>query len=125
MERYTLVHWGIKGQKWGIRRYQNKDGSLTPAGKKRYSEESEDYRRVKELRKKPLHALSNAELKDLNNRLQLESQYKNLKKQHIGLGQKFVQDVAYKTAKNTASEYAKKYAKKGIEAAVNSALKKK
>lgn len=29
-----LVHWGIKGMKWGIRRYQNKDGSLTPAGKK-------------------------------------------------------------------------------------------
>lgn len=31
-----LQHWGIKGQKWGVRRYQNKDGSLTPAGKKRY-----------------------------------------------------------------------------------------
>ena len=32
-----LYHWGIKGMKWGVRRYQNKDGSLTPAGKKRYS----------------------------------------------------------------------------------------
>lgn len=32
---YELCHWGIKGQKWGVRRYQNKDGSLTPAGKKR------------------------------------------------------------------------------------------
>lgn len=30
-----LYHWGIKGMRWGIRRYQNKDGSLTPAGKKR------------------------------------------------------------------------------------------
>jgi hypothetical protein len=30
-----LYHWGIKGMKWGVRRYQNKDGSLTPAGKKR------------------------------------------------------------------------------------------
>lgn len=30
-----LYHYGIKGQKWGVRRYQNKDGSLTPAGKKR------------------------------------------------------------------------------------------
>ena len=33
-----LYHHGIKGQKWGIRRYQNEDGSLTPIGKKRYSD---------------------------------------------------------------------------------------
>ncbi len=32
-----LYHHGIKGQKWGVRRYQNKDGSLTPKGKKHYS----------------------------------------------------------------------------------------
>ena len=36
-----LYHYGIKGQKWGIRRYQNKDGSLTPAGKKRRSSSDE------------------------------------------------------------------------------------
>lgn len=34
-----LYHWGVKGQKWGIRRYQNKDGSLTAAGRKRYSDD--------------------------------------------------------------------------------------
>lgn len=32
-----LHHHGIKGMKWGVRRFQNKDGSLTPAGKKRKS----------------------------------------------------------------------------------------
>ena len=32
-----LYHHGIKGQKWGVRRFQNTDGSLTAAGKKRYS----------------------------------------------------------------------------------------
>ena len=36
-----LYHYGIKGQKWGIRRYQNKDGSLTAAGKKRRSSSDE------------------------------------------------------------------------------------
>lgn len=34
-----LVHWGIKGMQWGRRRYQTKDGKLTPAGRKRYAED--------------------------------------------------------------------------------------
>lgn len=33
-----LIHAGIKGQKWGVRRFQYEDGSLTPEGKRRYSE---------------------------------------------------------------------------------------
>ena len=37
----VLQHYGIKGMKWGIRRYQNEDGSLTSRGKKRYSESNE------------------------------------------------------------------------------------
>ena len=32
-----LYHWGIKGMKWGVRRYQNKDGTLTAAGRKHYA----------------------------------------------------------------------------------------
>lgn len=36
-----LYHHGIKGQKWGVRRYQNKDGTLTNAGKNRYHDDDE------------------------------------------------------------------------------------
>lgn len=48
---YELYHHGVKGMKWGVRRYQNKDGSLTEAGKKRVSQKSDPERR-KEIAKK-------------------------------------------------------------------------
>lgn len=32
-----IWHWGVKGMKWGVRRYQNEDGTLNAAGKKRYA----------------------------------------------------------------------------------------
>ena len=37
MDNNHLYHHGIKDQRWGVRRYQNKDGTLTPEGKKRYA----------------------------------------------------------------------------------------
>lgn len=43
MEENYLVHHGILGMKWGIRRYQNKDGSLTPAGKRHAAELAKEY----------------------------------------------------------------------------------
>lgn len=42
MEYYTLSHHGIKGMRWGIRRFQRKDGSLTRAGQRRLQKQRED-----------------------------------------------------------------------------------
>lgn len=36
-----LYHFGIKDMKWGVRRFQNEDGSLTPAGKERYGSDGD------------------------------------------------------------------------------------
>lgn len=38
-----LIHHGILGQKWGVRRYQNSDGTLTSEGKRHYSAEASKY----------------------------------------------------------------------------------
>lgn len=46
MEEY-LIHHGIKGQRWGIRRFQNEDGSLTSEGVKRYQTAKGEYKQAK------------------------------------------------------------------------------
>ena len=58
-----LSHWGIRGMRWGVRRYQNKDGSLTAAGKKRYNDEMEKL---------------NAEEKILKSKLRTKAKYDKL-----------------------------------------------
>ena len=108
MENYyndELQHWGIKGMKWGIRRYQNADGTLTAAGKKRYQnpdgtlndagkrkygESSDDHKAAKDIKKKRVDQMSNAELKKLNERTRLEQEYDKLHPNTIKKGWKYV-----------------------------------
>ena len=47
MDNSQLQHWGIKGMRWGVRRYQNKDGSLTPKGRKRYAQLEDEMNKLK------------------------------------------------------------------------------
>lgn len=80
MDKTELYHHGILGMKWGVRRYQNKNGTLTSAGKKRRSakvEPHEDY--IKAHSKKSVKQMSDAELRSRINRLQMEKQYSELK----------------------------------------------
>ena len=77
-DNYELYHHGILGMKWGIRRYQNEDGSLTDAGKRRYGKTGNpDYDRAHQNRR--LEEMNDAELRAVNNRLQMEAQYRQLK----------------------------------------------
>lgn len=96
-----FMHYGIKNQKWGVRRFQNEDRTLTEAGKERYRKDSKDEDRKKRDKSmtgmnrdgEPVKAeksgsskwkaneaeeLSEAELDRRNRRLQKEKQYRDL-----------------------------------------------
>lgn len=61
-----LAHFGIKGMKWGVRRYTDKDGNLSAAGKARYNKDGK--------KKKPLE-MTNLQLKKSTERLNAENRY--------------------------------------------------
>lgn len=110
----TLYHFGIKGMKWGIRRYQNKDGSLTAEGRQRYND---DYKRAHTGKK--VSEMSDAELRTINNRLQMERQYANLTKK-TSKGKQIVNQIVgiAGTISTIAGAYQtyKKYGTQAIEA---------
>jgi hypothetical protein len=150
-ERYRefLAHYGVLGMKWGVRRRHpnSSPGSTRPpssvAGPHNHPSltaprphVSPEAGRAAELhslaRRHGSHNLSNAELKDLVARLNLEDQYGRLDQKKVSTGKKIALGLLIATgavaggvAKQTATSFGSKYATKGVEELIKKAAVKK
>ena len=133
-----LYHHGVKGQRWGTRRYQNKDGTLTPRGRKRAEKLRNEYLAItgkKQLRgdnhkkssstdsstkpkTKSVSEMSDDELRKAITRKQLEQQYSQLNPKKVSAGKKFVDKVllpaATQAGKDALQTYMTKQFKKAL-----------
>lgn len=125
MERNELTHYGILGMKWGVRRSKSQLARAKGSSKKSSSDEntSEDYKKAHS--SKSVKTMSDRELRDRINRIQMEKQYKQLTSSETSAGRKFVQDVVLNAAKQTATSYVSKYMTKGVDTLLKAAIKKK
>lgn len=114
-----LYHYGTLGMKWGVRRYQNKDGSLTPAGKKRYAKLNSELNKLRPGASKDRQSeynkhvgVSDDELKARIVRLKLEDEYSQLASKlnpkKVKDGESFVVKAGKYAAKSIFDAWVKK-----------------
>lgn len=111
MATETLVHYGIQGMKWGIRRTPDQLGHKKKVAKpanKRAKESAEDKEKSSSS-KKSVHELTDDELKEAISRLELEKRYKELQRStnppKTNEAKSFVENVLKKSGENIATQF--------------------
>jgi len=117
----SLEHYGKLGMHWGHRNAKTSMSSITSSIHKP-KQVSEDYAQKQKLKKKKIYEMSYSELQTLNNRLQLERSYKDLSKQDVSAGRKYVNDVLSNSSKQVVSNLAAKGMSKGLDILLNKAI---
>lgn len=123
-----LYHWGVKGMRWGVRRYQRKDGSLTPAGRKRRAKLEAELDKLGGSKKsdgdgapqkKSINEMSNKELQEHTTRMQLEKNYYDAQRQlaamnpkQVSKGQKIAEKLLNEAIVPAATNAGKAYLEK-------------
>lgn len=118
-----LYHHGILGQKWGVRRYQNKDGSLTPAGKKHKSDSNK--KEISEVAKKRIIKGAIAITTVAAAGMYIKSHPEQISKISSTIKNTSLKDVSSKAVEN-GKAYVKDYlksAKNGVKEGVKEAMK--
>ena len=121
-----LRHYGILGMRWGVRRSEKELARARAKTKVDIDEIDsvhDDYKKAHSSGR--VHAMSDAELRARINRIQMESQYRQLTTPQKSAGQKFVSEVLTNAAKQTATKYVSKYMDDTVASILNSKSKKK
>lgn len=116
MNKGELMHYGVLGMKWGVRRRRS-------TIKKSSNKTDSDPKESKVKKKKSVSELSDTELRQAINRIQMEKQLAQLTAKEKSAGAKFVTDVLTNAAKQTATSYTAKYMAKGMDALIAQAAK--